>query len=147
MSKISKFWKFWWSPQQLPPDFLSGGLFHKPKFFGLSWFLICVEYELRIQNVYTLPMSGSLLLGAIWAWNDFFCPILPKIRLFLTPGVFKKGPKWNQKGSKWDYFIILWSKWYRKQVRSKNIHLKVAFCNFDSDFFIMSIFFRIFGEK
>ena len=53
------------NPRCAPPGYISGNLFHKPDLIALSELLIHVGYKLGIQNIYTLPMSGSCLLGAI----------------------------------------------------------------------------------
>ena len=96
-----QYWVIFWNfgnfegqPPLFPFGYLSGNLIHKPKFSALIQLLICEGYKSRIQNIYTLPMSGSHLLGAIWVWNKIFCLIFPKILLFFTPRVSKKGPVW-----------------------------------------------------
>ncbi len=44
--------------------YLSDKLFHKADLVALNQLLIHVGYKLGIQNIYTLPLSGSHLLGA-----------------------------------------------------------------------------------
>ena len=53
------------NPRCTPAGYLSGNLFHKQNLIALNELLIYVGYKLGIQNICTLPMSGSHLLGAI----------------------------------------------------------------------------------
>ena len=122
------------NPRCAPLGYLSGNLFHKPDLIALSQLLIHVGYTLGIQNIYSLPMSGSHLLGAIWLGRQifvqFFCRKFRKNGYFWPPEVPKKGRNlkiWAWNGSKSTIFIFLWFIQHKKLETSTDNSIEFEF--------------------
>ena len=98
----------------VPPGYLSGNLFHKPDLIVLNQQLIHIGFKLGIQNIYTLPLSGSQLCGVNWDRMENFVLIFAEKWVFYTLNggqigykMVKFESKVTEKGPKWIFFMIM----------------------------------------
>ena len=72
-----------------PSGYPSDKFFFKPDFPGQNDLLISEGYMIRIQKIYTLPLSGSQLCGVNWVRTENF------VLIFAQKWVFNPHPGSN----------------------------------------------------